>query len=474
MRKTAICVCVVLTAAAAAVSACDKGDKKPPAIPFGGPAAKMGGSGAADPWAAPPAQASNVGADTGDGLAKLDLSGVKTPSAAIKVDVNTIPAAQVEALPVSGFAGVQASSGFRVSYSPSRDQVHENLRQVLADNKVFEGLTGALNKLIRVPQTVDVQVVDCGTVNAFYDPSKKRIIVCYELMTYFAQMFKPIAKNQDQLGMAVIGATTFAFFHEVGHGLIDILDIPAVGREEDSVDQLATLILIGDGDAGVGLALSGAHWFQLQQQSKTETPFYDEHAFDGQRFYNILCMIYGSNPQKYQQFVASGALPEARAQRCPEEYQKINKSWEKLLQPHLTNNAANNVDYQPTVNPAETNDPWAGPSSGGSEANEPSAPSAPSAPAPSRPAPRRPAGHAITCEQVAEKAVMLIFQEAQKRAASMSEDQIEQLKARLEAELPAMAEKLLSTCAKENWPDKDRKCVLDADSLEEATKCGIQ
>ena len=147
-----------------------------------------------------------------------------------------------------------------------------------------------------------------------------------------------------------MGAVMFSFFHEAGHELIDILDIcAAVGREEDSVDQLATLILIAAGDEGISMALSGAHYFKMQQDSGSKMPFSDEHAFDGQRFYNIMCLIYGSNPDKYQDFVKNGALPAERAARCPDEYRKIQAAWETLLEPHLTNGAATNVDYKPSV-----------------------------------------------------------------------------------------------------------------------------
>jgi hypothetical protein len=259
--------------------------------------------------------------------------------------------------------------------------------------------------------------------------------------------------------MAVIGATTFAFFHEIGHGLIHLLDLPAVGREEDSADQLATLILIADGDDGVGLALSGAHWFQLQEQAGTnQTPFSDEHAFDMQRFFNILCMIYGSDPQKYADFVTSGTLPQARAARCPEEYAKIAHAWEKLLQPHLTNTAAQNVDYKPAIDPAEAGTDV--PSWGG---DDPATPTAPP-----------PTGATITCEQVAEKALILIEQEAERAAQSMTPEQIEELRATLEAQLPAFAEQLLAQCAKEDWPDTARQCVLDANTVEQADRCGIK
>ena len=41
-----------------------------------------------------------------------------------------------------------------------------------------------------------------------------------------------------------------------------------------------------------------------------------------------------------------------------------------------------------------------------------------------------------------------------------------------DANLPAFLEQFLAQCAKENWPDKDRQCVLDATSLDQASHCG--
>ena len=43
---------------------------------------------------------------------------------------------------------------------------------------------------VRIPSTVNIELVDCNTINAFYDPNTKRIIVCYELLDYFLDVFR--------------------------------------------------------------------------------------------------------------------------------------------------------------------------------------------------------------------------------------------------------------------------------------------
>ena len=62
-----------------------------------------------------------------------------------------------------------------------------------------------------------------------------------------------------------------------------------------------------------------------------ELPFWDEHSLDAQRVYNIACLIYGSDPEVYNDLVGDDGLPSDRAERCPDEFAQKVKSWEKLL-----------------------------------------------------------------------------------------------------------------------------------------------
>jgi hypothetical protein len=441
-----------------------------------------------DPWAGPPPGAVAIAAKDGEKLAKLeapkvDLSGSASaaPGAAgggaagSLAMLGKIEKPEPEKLELRGFGSIKPT-GFSVTYNPSTIEAHEAYRKLLEENRVFEKFAEGLNKTIRIPNQVDIQLVDCNTINAFYDPNGKRIIVCYELIDYFLTVFKPVAKSNDELGSAVFGAVAFSFFHEVGHGLIDQLELPAVGREEDSADQIATLTLIGTGDEGVGMALSGAYWFQLQQKGGNETPFWDEHAFDGQRFYNIVCLIYGSNPDKYGNFVASGTLPAARAKHCPEEYGKIGRAWNKLLAGHFTSSGAENTDLGEAGPRVAVNEPSRPPQPTMEPARQPAAPAEdgedePAAEPAAQPARQAPGVHAVSCEQVAEKAAELIGAELEQRARSMSEEELTEAKHKIETELPAALETILAQCRSADWADAARLCVINASNLQEASSC---
>jgi len=334
-----------------------------------------------------------------------------------------------------GFTG-QAPTGFTVSYTDSSDAQHQQFGQILKDNQVFEKIALSLNSTVKMPRQIDIQLTDCGVVNAFYDPSSHRIIMCYEFMSYLADVFKPVAKDTDELGNAILGAMIFAFFHETGHCLIDQLEIPATGREEDAVDGFSTYILVAGGDASVKMALAGAYWFQLQQQSGgDQTPFSDEHALDMQRFYNILCWIYGSDPDKYKDFVGDGNLPEDRAARCPDEYGKLKKAWEKLLAPYLSDAAAQNAG------------------------------------APEEPPPATATEHAVACKDAVDHALQLYIASLDEQYKNASQEEIDQVVEQLKQTLPQQEQQLVDKCDKEDWPDKSRQCLMDAQDLASAQKC---
>jgi Putative metallopeptidase len=425
-------------------------------------------TGPLDPWAGPPPGAVAIAAGDGDALAEMTVANDKpaAPTPRGSAGFRQIAAPVEETLEMRSFGSIK-QTGFSVTYNPSTIEAHENYRKLLEANRVFEKFAEGLNKTIRIPNQIDIQLVDCKAVNAFYDPNGKRIIICYELIDYFLRVFKPVAKDNDELGSAVFGAVAFSFFHEVGHSLIDQLELPAVGREEDSADQIATLTLIGTGDEGVGMALSGAYWFQLQQKGGNETPFWDEHAFDGQRFYNIVCLIYGSDPDKYGKFVDSGTLPANRAKRCPEEYAKIGKAWNKLLANHLTNSGAKNTDLPTAV--AVVDPPVVAPQHPIGAASDTEHSEDPDQGP--QPAVASNQAHSISCEQVAEKAAELIGAEFEERARAMSEQELVEAKQRVETELPAALETILAQCRKDDWADVSRLCVINAASLPEASSC---
>ena len=207
------------------------------------------------------------------------------------------------------------------------------VRDFLQQTQLFEQSSQVFNRMFRFPQPLTVVWTECGVANAAWD-GEGNIVMCYEMAEFVKALFIKRVKSRKQLRIAAMSSLYFVFLHEFGHALISMYDLPVVGREEDAADQLAALVLINSGDDGVGIAMLGATFFRVLASAGSKTPFFDEHSLDEQRFYNVMCLVYGSNPQRFASLVGDKQLPKARARRCPTEYNKISSAWTNLFKGH--------------------------------------------------------------------------------------------------------------------------------------------
>lgn len=223
-----------------------------------------------------------------------------------------------------------------------------------AVGKVLAATLDGLNKVVKLPRDIPVRLGKCGRVNASYFPDSHSIVVCDEMSDLLGEMFS-MYKEETDARRSTLGAMLFIFLHEMGHGLIDQFQLPSTGREEDAVDQLATLLLIAGGKDAVKVALDGAEaWLAIKvTRGDTSEDYWDEHSLDEQRFYNIVCLIFGSNPDEYTYMVLDGDLPRPRAMRCKDEYKKNYAAWDRLLTPYMGGAGTNPpASPQPSTQPA--------------------------------------------------------------------------------------------------------------------------
>lgn len=124
----------------------------------------------------------------------------------------------------------------------------------------------------------------------------------------------------------------FTLMHEMGHLLINELKMPVLGREEDAADQLGFmgLFLMHDKQRDADFyqkLVDVAHYWRLEWQrpkpSSEEIKPWDSHALDAQRFYNIACLAFGSDPDHLEWIIEATDLPEERAFYCDQEYEQV-------------------------------------------------------------------------------------------------------------------------------------------------------
>ncbi|TAF05941.1 MAG: hypothetical protein EAZ77_13180 [Nostocales cyanobacterium] len=237
---------------------------------------------------------------------------------------------------------------FQVLYNPLQRQ-HSIKRQARFHKyQSFEKLAQKLNRILIMPNHIKIFLGDCGAVNAYYKPSEHTITICYELIDRFTDVFREYYQSKElnlnetevvnKVNRRVAGTTVFTFFHELGHTLIEELDLPVTGKEEDTVDEFSTILLSELGQEYA--ALASAIQFGLSGNREMESvsqdlSFWDEHSLNYQRFYNIICLVYGKKPQKYDVLVEKIGIPRQRQNTCRIDYNKKLKAWRTLLSPHL-------------------------------------------------------------------------------------------------------------------------------------------
>lgn len=142
----------------------------------------------------------------------------------------------------------------------------------------------------------------------------------------------------DDLATFVLGNTIFTLFHEFGHALIDKLEIPVLGREEDAVDALAVLLMLPEEDDPVAeemiLLAADGHLMAYDQEEDDEQAFWDEHSLDLQRYAAINCLVFGSDPEGWAELADLVEMPAEQRERCPGIFDQTQISWDRLLDEH--------------------------------------------------------------------------------------------------------------------------------------------
>ena len=241
---------------------------------------------------------------------------------------------------------------FAYAYLEPRDEALAPFYRDVVDRELFlhQPEIRAIDGMFMLPRPIRFVTAECGEINAFYSGERDEVVLCYETMRVLRERGLELARQNgieggdaDAFARRYLDANVrFILLHETGHALITMLEIPITGREEDAVDQLATTLMLrfaglDESSATVAENLRMAsHWFLARSTGQYNLDAYaDAHALGEQRYFNLQCLLYGSDPARYLDVVTSGDLPEARARHCPEEARRVGSAWLRLLLPHV-------------------------------------------------------------------------------------------------------------------------------------------
>jgi hypothetical protein len=240
------------------------------------------------------------------------------------------------------------------AYYPPKTLKYQATMERLKSRQVLELLSQFLAPL-RLPHKLFLVTIECGeNPSPRYVPEQWAILLCYE----FSDILDKVAPKPGKPSQGfthdevVVGSYVGVVLHEAGHAVFDMLDVPVFGREEDAADEIASFIALQFSKDVARTVIRGyAYFWSVLGNPKEWTQYSDEHGTSAQRFYNTLCLGYGTDPQTFKEFVDKGWLPKERAANCASEYQQISMAFGKTILPYVDLNLMKQVQAKNWLRP---------------------------------------------------------------------------------------------------------------------------
>ncbi len=162
-------------------------------------------------------------------------------------------------------------------------------------------------------------------------------------------------RRQDPVERFVESNLAETFYHELGHALIDVLDLPVFGPEEFAVDLFAIVMInrMHDEETAVQMAFDIAAAYDagaMKESTAGSGPaMWDVHGSDRQRYFNLACHMYGANPYARDRVAHELGLPDARAETCQEEYELTSRAWGDVIDRLIANGPGRSLVLDATV-----------------------------------------------------------------------------------------------------------------------------
>ncbi|MGF1909461.1 DUF4344 domain-containing metallopeptidase [Vibrio kasasachensis] len=236
------------------------------------------------------------------------------------------------------FGVFSVSAAVHVTYLPADSKNDAHAKQAIVDSEINSLIIELAKEHFPFKNNLTIQYG--GEEGPLYDPEIHTVLIPY---SFYTEAFNYFKKNnyEDKFSrtaeLGAIDTILHTLLHETGHAYIEDQAIPVLGKEEDAVDNFAAIIMIEYVDNGDDSTISAADMFAFESQDRPDyyqaDEYIDEHSFDLQRYFSTLCLVYGSNPEKYAELLDE-IEPEQLIERkefCVYHFQTISKNWHHYL-----------------------------------------------------------------------------------------------------------------------------------------------
>lgn len=241
-------------------------------------------------------------------------------------------------LPSSFASEAVAGENITFEFLPTQTQEESQLKEDIKQSGINQTVAELSDQLFPFNSTLTMQYG--GEEGPMYDPETHTVHIPY---SFYAESTHYFAKNKydEKYGksaqLGAIDTLLHTLLHEAGHAYIADQKIAVLGKEEDAVDNFATLLMLNYVENGDDAAISAADMFAFESDDRPDYydfgEYIDEHSFDLQRYFSTLCLVYGSDPEKHAKLLdeVENDYLKDRKDFCIYNFQTLDDNWHRYF-----------------------------------------------------------------------------------------------------------------------------------------------
>lgn len=135
--------------------------------------------------------------------------------------------------------------------------------------------------------------------------------------------------SADQLTSYTDNVLTHVVLHEIGHAVVREFDLPILGNEEVMADAFATWVLTTRfPEQAVEIIKDRmASW----RAEGDQTSDFAEHPSDNRRAGQMICLGFGTYPERFDDLARSSGMTGREAAGCRDRAPEIARSWRRIM-----------------------------------------------------------------------------------------------------------------------------------------------
>lgn len=235
--------------------------------------------------------------------------------------------------------GMSEASGasFQVVYDTPRSNDDTQARVFVEEEGIIQTVSDLINKEFELRGNLSLFMGGGGMPR--FDGASSEVVMPYSFVYDAADRFKRDSYSLTNVNIYDVTRDTYlhALLHNVAHALFVMYDLRTSGDREKAVDALTVLLLIRYYESGGDIVVNAAELFHDEEghgrQAKSD--FWSEHELDRQSYNQAICLVYGSDPQRYSSLRTGSQFLQIRDQECVREYRRQVNAWFRVLDSFL-------------------------------------------------------------------------------------------------------------------------------------------